>query len=170
MRGFGLRAPGFGLASIVVACSSSSGGSGAADAGDAGVACVAGTLTLGGALAQTPHGVFALSNTSLTSSGFSATLPAGGSVQLEWNGDATSGPVSVDGTLVIPVEGTTQSWCVSGASRVRLAGMNGTLQLQLATAGDVIVEPDGTCMQIEDAGLQLPLSTEAATGCFALGS
>ena len=155
----------------IISCSGGgSAGSGAADAGDAGVTCKPGTLTLGGALEHTPHGIYALSNGTLTSSGFSASLPAGGSVQLEWTGDATSGPVSVDGTIVLPVPGTTQTWCVSGASRVRVSGKDGTLQLQLATAGDVLVEPDGTCMQIDDAGLQLPLATEAATGCFALGS
>jgi hypothetical protein len=158
-------------AATVVGCSGGGrGGSGATDAGDAGAACVAGTLTLGGALTQTPHGIFLLSNASLTSSGFSAMLPAGGSVQLAWNGDATSGPVSVDGMLVIPAEGTMQSWCVAGASSVRVSGTSGTLQLQLATAGDVQVEPDGTCVEVDDAGVQLPLGTEAATGCFALGS
>jgi hypothetical protein len=152
----------------IAGCGSGSGGSGAADAGDAGVTCLAGTMALGGPLAQTPHGTYALGNTSLTSTGFSATLPAGGSVLLEWSGDATSGPVSVDGTLVIPVEGATQSWCVSSASTVRVSGMLGTLQLQLATGA--VVEPDGTCKQIEDGGAQLPVSTEAAAGCFALGS
>jgi hypothetical protein len=171
MRGFRLRAPGFGLASVMVACSSSTGGaSGAVDAGDAGVTCPPGTMALGGSLTQTPHGVYALSNTSLTSSGLSATLPAGGSVLLQWSGDATSGPVSVDGTLVIPLEGMTQSWCVSRASTVRVSGTRGTLQLQLATGNDVVVEPDGTCKQVEDGGAQRPVSTEAATGCFALGS
>jgi hypothetical protein len=171
MRGFGLRAPGFGFASVMVACASSSGGaSGAADAGDAGVTCLPGTMALGGSHAETPHGIYALSNTSLTSTGLSATLPAGGSVLLEWNGDATSGPVSVDGTLVLPVEGTPQSWCVSGASTVLVSGTRATLQLQLATGSDVVVEPDGTCKQVEDAGAQVPVSTEAATGCFALGS
>jgi hypothetical protein len=127
-------------------------------------------MALGGPLAQTPHGIYALSNTTLTASGLSATLPAGGSVQLEWSGDATSGPVAVDGTLVIPVEGTTQSWCVSSASTVRVTGTHGTLQMRIATGSDVVVEPDGTCKQIADGGVQLPVSTEAATGCFALGS
>jgi hypothetical protein len=158
------------VAAAVFGCSgSSSGGSGAADAGDAGVSCLPGTLTLGGPLAQTPHGIYSLGNTSLTSTGFSATLPAGGSVLLEWTGDAKSGPVSVDGTLVIPVEGMMQSWCVSAASTVSVSGTRGTLQLRLATGSDVVIEPDGTCMQIDDAGLQIPVSTEAATGCFAPG-
>jgi len=153
----------------IAGCSSgSSGGSGAADAGEAGVTCGAGTMALGGPIDQTPHGTYLLGNTSLTSTGFSATLPAGGSVLLEWSGDATSGPVSVDGTLVIPVEGATVSWCVSSASTVRVSGTHGTLQLQLATGA--VVEPDGTCKQIEDGGSQLPVSTEAAAGCFALGS
>jgi hypothetical protein len=159
------------VCAAVVGCSGgSSGRSGAADAGDAGVTCLAGTLTLGGSVAQTPHGVYAVSNTALTSSGFSATLPAGGSVALEWNGDATSGPVSVDGMIVIPVEGTTQSWCVAGASTVRVSGTRGTLQLQLATGSDVAVQPDGMCKQTDDAGVQYVVATEAATGCFALGS
>jgi hypothetical protein len=167
MRGLLLASAGC----VIVGCSSSgSAGSGVADAGDAGVTCLPGTLTLGGPLAQTPHGVYALSNAALTSSGFSATLPAGGSVQLEWNGDATSRPVSVDGMIFIPAEGTTQSWCVAGASTVRVTGTRGTLQLQVATGSDVAVQPDGMCKQTNDAGLQFPVSTEAATGCFALGS
>ncbi len=171
MRGFGLRAPGFGLVSVVVACSSSSGaGAGAADAGDAGISCMPGTLVMGGPLAQTPHGVYAMSNAALTGSGFSATLPAGGSVQLEWTGDATSGPVSVDGTIVVPMEGTTQSWCVSKASTVRVSGGVGTLQLRIATGGDVVVEPDGSCVDVADGGLQLPVTTDGAAACFALGS
>ena len=171
MRGFGRRAPGFGLAGLVVACSSSSGGgSGAADGGDAGIACMPGTLAVGGPAAQAPHGVYAMSNTALTASGFSATLPAGGSVQLEWAGDATSGPVSVDGTIVLPMEGTTQSWCVSNASTVRVAGNVGTLQLRMATGADVVVEPDGSCVDMADGGVQLPVATVAAVACFALGS
>lgn len=171
MRGSGLRAPGFCLVGLVVACSSSSGGaSGAADAGDAGVTCLAGTLALGGPVAQTPHGVYALSSASLTSSGFSAMLPAGGSVQLAWNGDATAGPVAVDGTLVIPTEGTMQSWCVSNASTVSVSGNGGTLQLRIATGADVLVQPDGSCAEMDDAGMDLPVATEQATACFVLGS
>lgn len=169
MRGFGLRAPG--LVSVVVACSSSSGGGvGAADAGDAGAACMPGAFVMGGPLAQTPHGVYAMSNTALTASGFSATLPAGGSVQLAWTGDATSGPVSVDGTIILPMEGTTQSWCVSNASTVRVSGNLGMLQLRIATGGDVVVEPDGSCVDMADGGLQLPVGTDGAAACFALGS
>jgi hypothetical protein len=162
MRGFGLRAPGFGLVGVVVACSSSSGGaSGAADAGNAGVTCLPGTLALGGPLAQTPHGVYALSNAALTSSGFSAMLPAGGSVQLAWSGDASSGPVAVDGTIVIPAEGT---------STVSVSGSRGTLQLRLATGTDVAVQPDGSCVEMADSGVTFPVATEAATACFAVGS
>jgi len=169
MRGLLLAAAGCWCCCAIAGCSSSkSGGSGAASAGDAGVTCLAGTMALGGPLARTPHGTYALGNTSLTSTGFSATLPAGGSVLLEWSGDATSGPVSVDGTIVIPVEGATQSWCVSSASTVSVSGLRGTLQLQLATGA--VVEPDGTCKQEEDGGAQLPVSTEAAAGCFSLGS
>lgn len=157
-------------AAAVASCSSSSGGSGAADAGDAGITCLPGTLTLGGPAVQTPHGVYALGNAALSASGFSATLPAGGSVLLEWNGDATSGPVPVDGTMVIPVEGATQSWCVSIASTVHVSGSRGTLQLRIATGSDVVVEPDGSCVEMDDAGLQLPATTQPATACFAVGS
>jgi len=169
MRGILLAAAGCSCCCAIAGCSSSgSGGSGAANAGDAGVTCLAGTMAFGGPIAQTPHGTYALSNTSLTSTGFSATLPAGGNVLLAWSGDATSGPVSVDGTIVIPVEGATQSWCVSSASTVSVSGMHGTLQLQLAT--DAVIEPDRTCKQAADGGSPLPVSTEAAAGCFALGS
>jgi hypothetical protein len=167
MRGILLAAAG-----VVVACSggSRSGSASTADAGDAGVTCLPGTLALGGPLAQTPHGTYALSSAALTSSGFSASLPAGGSVSLEWSGDATSGPVSVDGTLVIPVEDATQTWCVSGASTVQVSGGRGILQLQLATGGDVVVEPNGACAQVDDAGMQIPVTTETATACFATAS
>ncbi len=168
MRGVLLAAAGCCCCAIAGCSSSGSGGSGEANARDAGVTCLAGTMALGGPLAQTPHGTYALGNTSLTSTGFSATLPAGGSVLLEWNGDATSGPVSVDGTIVIPVEGATQSWCVSSTSTVSVSGTHGTLQLQLATGA--VVEPDGTCKQVGDGGSQLTVSTEAAAGCFAIGS
>lgn len=165
MRGFVLAAV------AVAACSSgSSGASAAAGAGDAGVTCLPGTLALGGPLAQTPHGTYALSNTALTASGFSASLPAGGSVLLEWTGDATSGPVPVDGTLVVPMEGTTQSWCVSKSSTVSVTRSRGTLQLRLATGSDVVVEPDGSCVEISDSGVQFPVATESATACFAAGS
>jgi hypothetical protein len=167
MRGVLLVAAGC-VCSLSGCSSGGSGGSGASDAGDAGVTCPAGTLALGGPPGPTPHGIYLLGNASLTSTGFSATLPAGGSVLLEWSGDATSGPVPVDGTLVVPLEGTTQSWCISSASTLRVSGTHGTLQLQLATGA--VVEPDGTCKQIEDGGAQLPVSTEAAEGCFALGS
>ncbi len=160
------------LAAIAVAaCSSgSNGGSAKADAGDAGVTCLPGTLALGGPLAQTPHGTYALSNTALTASGFSASLPAGGSVLLEWTGDPTSGPVSVDGTIVVPMEGTTQSWCVSKSSTVRVSGSRGALELRIATGSDVVVEPDGSCVEISDSGVQFPVEPESATGCFAGGS
>ncbi|HEX8790019.1 MAG TPA: hypothetical protein VF765_03650 [Polyangiaceae bacterium] len=172
MRGFGLRAPGLGLASsVMLACSSSSGGgAGAATAGDAGVTCMPGTLAIGGPLGQTPHGVYALSDTALTASGFSATLPAGGSVQLEWTGDATSGPVQVDGMIVLPMESTTQSWCVANTSTVRVAGTVGTLRLRVATGSDVTVEPNGSCVDVADGGGQVPVATDSAVACFALGS
>ena len=171
MRGFGLRALGLGLVGMVVACSSSSsGGAGAASAGDAGMTCMPGTLAIGGPLGQTPHGVYAMTDTALTASGFSATLPAGGSVQLEWTGDATSGPVQVDGMIVLPMESTTQSWCVANTSTVRVSGTVGTLQLRIATSADVAVEPSGSCVDVADGGGQVPVTTDAAVACFALGS
>lgn len=171
MRRSGLRAAGFGLASVVVGCSSSSGGgSAAAGAGDAGVTCLPGTLAIGGPLSRTPHGVYELSDVALTANGFSASLPAGGSVLLTWTGDATSGPVSVDGTLLLPVEGATQSWCVSGSSTVRVNGNSGTLQLRIATGSDVVVEPDGSCVQVDDADMHVPVTTDLAAACFALAS
>lgn len=129
-----------------------------------------GTMALGGPLTQTPHGVYELSNAQLTSSGFSAMLPAGGSVQLSWSGDPASGPVAVDGTLFLPAEGTTQSWCVSNASTVSVSGGRGTLQLHLATGPDVMIQPDGSCEEMDDAGVAVPVTTEVATACFALGS
>jgi hypothetical protein len=68
------------------------------------------------------------------------------------------------------VEGATQSWCVSGASTVRVSGSTGTLQLRIATGSDVVVEPDGSCVQVDDADMHVPVATDLAAACFALAS
>lgn len=92
---------------------------------------------LSGPTARTPHGSFLLSHVTLTSASFSASLPLGGSIQLDWTGDATAGAVPITGQLAVPSEGagTPTIWCIDTPSTLRIAGVNGSLALTVGLQG-----------------------------------
>jgi hypothetical protein len=122
------------LGVALVACSgSSSGGAGVDGGGDGAVAqCLSGMLVLGGSSPAVPHGTYALSNVQGGTSAFSATLPAGGDIELAWSGDPTSGPVAVTGTLNLPTEGAgLTQWCIYPPSSLQTTGRAGHLQLTM---------------------------------------
>ena len=150
------------LATIsVVACSVSSTGGSPAGGGDAaGIpACQPGMLVLDGASAQVPHGAYAMSNVVITGTDFSATLPAGGSLELSWSGDATAGPVTVTGKMVIPAddERSPSGWCIYAPSTLQVSGKTGALELSMEPpTGNACQGPAGTIAQ--------------ATGCIDFAS
>jgi hypothetical protein len=122
----------------LVACSacsaSSSGGSPAASSdAEAVPTCLHGMLVLDGASNSVPHGAYAMTNVVITSSDFSATLPAGGSLELSWTGDATAGPVTVTGKMYLPSEdeGPPSGWCVYAPSTLQVSGNSGALELSM---------------------------------------
>ena len=128
MRGLGL------LGVALVACGgSSSGGAGADGGADGAVAqCLSGMLVLGGSSPAVPHGTYAMSNVQGGASAFSATLPAGGDIELSWSGDPTSGPVTVTGTLTLPTEGAgLTQWCIYPPSSLQMTARSGHLQLTM---------------------------------------
>jgi hypothetical protein len=106
--------------------------------------CVTASLSLLGP-AQTPNGTYELRNVSMTSASFSATLPSGGSLELDWNGDPTSGPVAITGQIAIPSEdaSTPTIWCVDSPSTLQIQGSEGTLVLTMGLQGTGLCSATG---------------------------
>jgi hypothetical protein len=129
------------LGLALVACSAgSSGGAGSGGGAEAGamVQCVRGALVLDGSSPGVPHGTYATSNVQPAPGGYAASLPAGGSIELAWSGDATSAPVAVTGTVTVATDDAAlEQWCIYAPSTVRIAGGVGRLDLnvQLAVGG-----------------------------------
>lgn len=154
-----------GLVALVVsgvcACAMGDGPAASVDAGSSVTPseCVRGALVLSGGNGGTPHGTFLLSSTTYSSSSsYSASLPAGGSIQFDWSGDPTSGSVAVTGQLVIPGtnEAPPATWCVDMPASLHVTGGFGHLVLTIAERGNAPCSPVG-----QGAGT----NTHMATGC-----
>ena len=152
MRGLGL------LGVALVACSAGSGGGAGVDGGEAGAVaqCVSGALVLDGPSPGVPHGTYATSNVQAGPNVFAATLPAGGSIELDWSGDATSGPVTVTGSVTVATDDASlEEWCIYAPSTVRIAGGVGRVELTVQPA------VGGQC-----DGLSPGSSGQQAVACF----
>ncbi len=120
-----------------------------------GAECVAASLVLSGPAAQAPHGTYGLSNVVTSTSSFSATLPAGGSLAISWSGDATAGPVVVTGRMLIPPDdgGPAAAWCIYAPSTLTLQGHAGRLDLRVLP-------------EMVDCALSTSTTTDVVSACF----
>jgi hypothetical protein len=146
----------------LAACGASSSGGSPAGSRDAQAmpTCQHGMLVLDGASTSVPHGAYAMTNVVITSTDFSATLPAGGSIELSWTGDATAGPVTVMGKMYLASEdaGPPAGWCIYAPSTLQVSGGSGALELSM--------EPP-TVNACDGPG---GMVAQAATGCIDFAS